>query len=67
MGETATVVQTIISTLTTLVTAFAGYVTTWVSTIFASGNELLVVALVMPLIGVGITLIRRLMGGGNRL
>lgn len=62
-----TMVQTIISTLTSLVTAFAGYVTTWVSTIFASGNELLVVALVLPLVGVGITIIKRLMSGGNRL
>lgn len=60
-------VQTIISTLTSLVTAFAGYVTTWVSTIFASGNEMLVVALVLPLVGVGISIIRRLLGGGNRL
>lgn len=59
-------VQTIISTLTSLVTAFAGYVSTWVSTIFAQGNEMLVVALVLPLVGVGITIIERLLGGGNR-
>lgn len=65
--ENVSMVQTIISTLTSLVTAFAGYVSTWISTIFQTGNELLVVALVMPLIGAGITILRRLMSGGNRL
>lgn len=65
--EQVTVVQTIISTLTSLVTAFAGYVSTWVTTIFASGNEILVVAIVLPLIGVGIGLLQRLLSGGNRL
>lgn len=65
--EPVSMVQTIISTLTSLVTAFAGYVTTWVSTIFATGNEMLVVAIVLPLIGVGIGLLQRLLGGGSRL
>lgn len=66
-GTVATSVQTIISVLGALVQAFAGYVSTWVSTIFTAGNELLIVAIVLPLIGVGIGLIRRLMGGATKL
>ena len=62
-----TAVTNIISTLTSLVNAFAGYVTTWITTIFTAGNELLLVAIVLPLIGVGIGLIRRLMGGATKL
>lgn len=65
--EPVSTVSTIISTLTSLVTAFAGYVTTWITTIFTSGNELLLVAIVLPLVGVGIGIIHRLMGNGGKL
>lgn len=56
------VVQTIITTVTSLVTAFAGHITTWLQTIFATGNEALVVCFCLPLIGAGITLLARMMG-----
>lgn len=65
--DPATSVTTILDTLGALVNAFKGYVGTWITTIFTAGNELLVVAIVLPLIGVGIGLIRRLMGGATKL
>ena len=55
-------VQSIIDTLGSLVTAFASYVSQWLTVIFTSGNELLLVAIVLPLVGIGITFIKRLMG-----
>lgn len=57
-----TAVQSIIDTLGSLVTAFASYVTQWLTVVFTSGNELLLVAIVLPLVGIGITFIKRLMG-----
>lgn len=57
-----TAVQSIIDTLGSLVTAFASYVSQWLTVVFTSGNELLLVAIVLPLVGIGITFIKRLMG-----
>lgn len=52
----------IISTVTSLVTAAFGWVTTVVSTITAEGNELLLMAVVLPFVGLGVGLLRRLFG-----
>lgn len=52
----------IISTVTALVTAAFGWVTTVVSTITAEGNELLLMAVVLPFVGLGVGLLRRLFG-----
>ena len=53
MAETG--LASIISSLTSFVTAVAGYITTWVATITASGNEVLLLgAVLVPLVGIGI-------------
>lgn len=52
----------IISSVTSLVTAAFGWVTTAVSTITATGNELLLMAVILPFVGLGIGLLRRLFG-----
>lgn len=52
----------IITNVTSLVTAAFGWVTTAVQTITASGNELLLMAVILPFVGLGIGLLRRLFG-----
>lgn len=52
----------LISSITSIVTAAFGWVTTAVSTITATGNELLLMAVVVPFVGLGVGLLRRLIG-----
>lgn len=52
----------LITSITSIVTAAFGWVTTAVSTITASGNELLLMAVVVPFVGLGVGLLRRLIG-----
>ena len=52
----------IITAVTTIVNAAFGWVGTAVSTITASGNELLLMAVVLPFVGLGIGLLKRLFG-----
>lgn len=52
----------IISAVTSIVNAAFGWVGTAVSTITASGNELLLMAVVLPFVGLGIGLLKRLFG-----
>lgn len=54
--------STLITSITSIVTAAFGWVTTAVSTITASGNELLLMAVVVPFVGLGVGLLRRLIG-----
>ena len=57
-----TIMSTIITNLTSFVTAVAGYVTTWVGTITASGNEVLLLgAVLVPLVGIGIGAFKRML------
>ena len=67
VATTATALQAIIDTVTALVTAFAAYVSQWLTVIFTSGNELLLACICLPLIGVGIGLIHRILPGGKAL
>lgn len=48
--------------ITPVVTAAFGWVSTAVSTITTSGNELLLMAVVLPFVGLGVGLLRRLFG-----
>lgn len=60
MAETG--LASIISNLTTVVTAVAGYISTWVATITASGNEVLLLgAVLIPLVGIGIGAFKRML------
>lgn len=52
----------LITSITSLVTAAFGWVTTAVGTITAEGNELLLMAVVLPFVGLGVGLLRRLFG-----
>lgn len=52
----------LITSITSIVTAAFGWVTTAVSTITATGNELLLMAVVVPFVGLGVGLLRRLIG-----
>jgi len=49
-----------LSTIGSVVTAAIGWMTSWVGAITASGNEMLMVFIALPLVGIGITLIRRM-------
>lgn len=60
MAETGQV-ATILSVMQQVATAFAGQITQWVSTIFQTGNEILVLSIAMPLATVGIALLVRLL------
>lgn len=54
--------SSLISAVTSWVTAVAGYITTWVATITASGNEILLLGCVaIPLVGVGIGALKRML------
>lgn len=52
---------TFISDLTSIVTAVAGYVTTWISTVTAEGNSILLFSMLIPLVGIGIGALKRLL------
>lgn len=52
----------IITAVTSIVNAAFGWVGTAVSTITAPGNELLLMAVVLPFVGLGVGLLRRLFG-----
>lgn len=52
--------STLITTVGSIVTAAAGWVSTFVGTITASGNEILQLFILLPLVGLGIGLLKRL-------
>lgn len=51
---------TIISAVTTFVTGAVGWVTSYVGALVASGNELLLAFAIIPIVGLGVGLLRRL-------
>ena len=50
----------VISSITAVVTATVGWIGQYMSAITASGNELLMIFFAMPLVGLGIGAIKRL-------
>lgn len=51
----------LITSVTSIVTAAAGWVTSFVGVITASGNEILLLFAVLPVVGLGVGLLRRLL------
>lgn len=49
-----------LSTVTSIVTAAIGWMGTYIGAITAEGNEMLLVFMALPLVGLGIGLIRRM-------
>lgn len=52
----------VISAIGDVVTAAAGWIGTFVSTITKTGNEILLIGIIVSFVGLGIGLIRRIMG-----
>lgn len=51
----------LITTLTSITSFCASMVGTWVTTIFAQGNEVIQLFVLVPLVGIGIGALKRLM------
>lgn len=60
------ILSAIISNLTSIITAVGSWVTSVVSTITATGNEILLFSVLMPFVGIGIGLLRRMLFVGRR-
>lgn len=58
MAETG--MAALLSTIGSIVTAVVGWVTSFIGVITASGNEFLLLALILPFVGFGIGILRRL-------
>lgn len=50
----------ILQTLTGIVTSFSSMIATWISVIFDEGNEILALFALLPLVGIGIGFLKRL-------
>lgn len=50
----------ILTTLNSIVTSCAGMVISWTGVIFATGNEYIQLMVLLPLVGIGIGLLKRL-------
>lgn len=53
--------STLITTIGTIVTAAAGWIGTFTGVITTSGNEILLLFVALPVVGVGIGMLKRLM------
>lgn len=53
--------STLLSNISLIITAAFGWVTEAVECITASGNELLLLSCVIPFIGIGVSLLKRLL------
>lgn len=51
----------ILTTITSIVTAAISWVTSYIGVVTASGNEFLLLFLLIPMVGLGIGLFRRLL------
>ena len=58
--EPVTGMAAFLATIGSVVTAAIGWMSSWVGAITAQGNEMLMVFIALPLVGIGITLIRRM-------
>lgn len=52
----------LISSITSVVTAAASWIGTYVSVITAEGHEILLIGIIVSFVGLGVGLIRRIMG-----
>lgn len=60
--EPVTGLAAVIAAITSVVTATVGWITSYMGAITAAGNELLLVFFAIPLVGLGIGAIKRLIG-----
>lgn len=60
--EPVTGLAAVITAISAVVTATVGWIGDYMGAITASGNELLLVFFAMPLVGIGIGAIKRLVG-----
>lgn len=54
--------ETLVGNITTIVSSAMSWVSTAASTITAEGNEILLLAVLVPFVGLGIGLLKRLLG-----
>lgn len=55
---------TLIQTITSVVTAAVGWVTSFIGVVTAEGNEFLLIMLILPIVGFGLGLLKRLINLG---
>lgn len=60
--EPATGIAAVIAAISAVVTGVISWITSYMGAITASGNELLLVFFALPLVGLGIGAIKRLVG-----
>lgn len=60
----ATGMASLLSTITSIVTAVVGWVTSFIGVITAEGNEFLLLMLLVPIIGFAVGILRRLINLG---
>lgn len=60
----ATGMAALLSTITSVVTAVVGWVTSFIGVITAEGNEFLLLMLIVPVIGFAVGILRRLINLG---
>lgn len=60
MEPTVTGMQTLLATVSQAVTAAVGWVGSFIGVITAEGNEFLLLALILPFVGFGVGILRRI-------
>lgn len=58
--EPVTGMAALLSTITSVVTSCVGWVTSFIGVVTAEGNEFLLLALIIPFVGFGVGILRRL-------
>lgn len=64
MTPAVTGMASLLSTITSVVTAVVGWVTSFIGVITAEGNEFLLLMLIVPVIGFAVGILRRLINLG---
>lgn len=62
MGDPVSTLSTVLADISAVVTATVGWIGDYMGAITATGNELLLVFFAIPLVGIGIGAIKRLVG-----
>lgn len=60
MGDPVTGIAAVVAAISAIVTACVTWITSYMGAIMAQGNELLLVFFALPLVGIGIGAIKRL-------
>lgn len=62
MGDPVSSITAVLAAISSVVTAVISWITAYMGAITATGNELLLVFFAIPLVGLGIGAIKRLIG-----